>query len=43
MANIQFYDPKSLNLCNIQKTKIDNVLPCNEVLSYVYKYDTNEL
>ena len=43
MANISFYDPKSLNLCNIEKTKIDNVLPCNEVLSYVYKYDTNEL
>tara|TARA_Y100000768_G_C23953117_1_gene671280 strand:- start:677 stop:1774 length:1098 start_codon:yes stop_codon:yes gene_type:complete len=43
MANIPFYDPKSLNLCNVQKTKMDNALPCNEVLSYVYKYDTNEL
>tara|TARA_B000000565_G_scaffold189922_1_gene144761 strand:+ start:1441 stop:2541 length:1101 start_codon:yes stop_codon:yes gene_type:complete len=43
MANIPFYDPKTLELCDITKTSIDKALPCNEVMSYVYKYDSNEL
>ena len=42
MANIPFYDPKTLELCDITKTSIDKALPCNEVMSYVYKYDSNE-
>ena len=43
MANIPFYNPKTFQMCNITKTPIDRTLPCREVMSYVYKYDSNEL